>query len=178
MRGAELLVSVRRAAGLSQDELAGRAGTSRTAVSAYEHGRKSPSLDTVDRLVAAAGFDLEATPRIEFADVLVARGRFVAVPSRLPRLPVEQALGVVQLPLTLNWSQAGRVFRLSDRGDRARVYELVLREGDDADVLAYIDGALMVDIWDELVLPRTVRAAWLPVIDQARGVVSEVSDVA
>ncbi len=82
-----------------------------------------------------------------------------------------QALAAVELPLTVNWSQPGRVFRLSDRGDRARVYELVLREGSDADVLAYIDGALLVDLWDELVLPRAVRAAWSPLIDQVRGVV-------
>ena len=101
----------------------------------------------------------------------LARGRVVRVPSRLPGLPVEQALAAVQLPLTLNWSQRGRVFRLSDRGDRARVYELVLREGSDAEVLAYIDGALLVDLWDELVLPRAVRAAWSPLIDQVRGVV-------
>lgn len=170
MRGAELLAWVRRAAGLSQDELAGRAGTSRTTVSAYEHGRKSPSLDTVDRLVGAAGYELDARPRIEFSDVTAARRRVVRVPSRLPRLPVEQALAAVQLPLTLNWSQPGRLFRLSNRGDRARVYELALREGSDADLLAYIDGALLVDMWDELVLPRAVRAAWSPLIDRVRGV--------
>jgi hypothetical protein len=93
------------------------------------------------------------------------------VPTRLPRLPMEESLASVELPLTLNWSQPGRVFRLSDRGDRARGYELVLREGSDADVLAYIDGALLVDLWDELVLPRAVRAAWSPLIDRARGVV-------
>jgi transcriptional regulator with XRE-family HTH domain len=170
MQSAELLARVRRVAGLSQDELAGRAGTSRTAVSAYEHGHKSPSLDTVDRLLGAAGYELEARPRIEFADVAPARGRVVRVPNRLPRLPVEQALGAVELPLTLNWSQPGRLFRLSERGDRARVYELVLREGGAADVLAYVDGALLVDLWDELVLPRAVRAAWSPLIDQVRGV--------
>jgi hypothetical protein len=140
-------------------------------VSAYEHGRKSPSLDTVDRLVAAAGYELEARPRIEFAEVAAGRGRVVRVPNRLPGLPVEQSLAEVELPLTVNWSQPGRVFRLSDRGDRARVYELVLREGSDPDVLTYIDGALLVDLWDELVLPRAVRAAWSPLIDQVRGVV-------
>jgi hypothetical protein len=80
-------------------------------------------------------------------------------------------LVAVELPLTVNWSQPGRVFRLSDRGDRARAYELVLREGSDADVLTYIDGALLVDLWDELLLPRAVRTAWSPLIDQVRGVV-------
>jgi hypothetical protein len=140
-------------------------------VSAYEHGRKSPSLDTVDRLVSAAGYELDVRPRIEFVGVPAGRGRAVRVPTRLPRLAVELALAAVELPVRLNWSRPGRVFRLSDRGDRARVYELVLREGSDADVLAYIDGALMVDLWDELVLPRAVRGAWSPLIDQVRGVV-------
>jgi transcriptional regulator with XRE-family HTH domain len=177
MTGTDLLAWVRRAAGLSQDELARRAGTSRTAVSAYEHGRRSPSLDTVERLVASAGYELDARPRIEFVTVVGARGRVVCVPSRLPRLPLAQALASLELPVTLNWSQPGRVFRLSDRGDRARVYELVLREGGEADVLRYFDGALLVDLWDDLVLPRVVRAAWSPLVEQALGV-SDVSGAA
>jgi transcriptional regulator with XRE-family HTH domain len=166
MGGAGLLQRVRRAAGLSQDELARRAGTSRTAVSAYEHGRKSPSLDTVQRLLAGAGYELDARPRVEFVAVAGARGRRVSVPNRLPQLPLERALAVVELPLRLNWSQPGRVFRLSDRGDRARVYETVLREGGPQDLLDYVDGALLVDLWSELVLPRVVRAAWAPLIDR------------
>ena len=105
MAAAELLARVRRAAGLSQDELARRAGTSRTAVSAYEHGRKSPALDTVDRLLSAAGYELDARPRVEFVGVDGARGRVVLVPTRLPQLPAAQALAAVELPLTLNWSQ-------------------------------------------------------------------------
>lgn len=177
MAGAELLAWVRRAAGLSQDELARKAGTSRTAVSAYEHGRKSPSLDTVDRLVSAAGYQLDARPRVEFVTVAGARGRVVLVPTRLPQLAAAQALATVELPLTLNWSQPGRIFRLVERGDRARVYELVLREGAAADVIRYVDGALLVDLWDELVLPRAVRAAWSPLIEQILGE-SDVSGVA
>ncbi|TQC38385.1 XRE family transcriptional regulator, partial [Rhodococcus sp. WS4] len=51
MNGAALLERVRRAAGLSQDELARRAHTSRPTLSAYENGRKSPSLDTTQRLL-------------------------------------------------------------------------------------------------------------------------------
>jgi hypothetical protein len=35
-----------------------------------------------------------------------------------------------------------------------------MREGTAADVLRYVDGVLLVDLWDELVLPRAVRAAW------------------
>jgi hypothetical protein len=44
------------------------------------------------------------------------------------------------------------------------VYETVLQEGRPADILAYVDGALLADLWGELVLPRAVRSAWAPVI--------------
>jgi hypothetical protein len=35
------------------------------------------------------------------------------------------------------------------------------------DMLTYIDGALLVDAWDELVLPRNVRAQWQSIIEAA-----------
>ena len=54
---AELLTCARHAAGLSQEELAQRAGTSRTTLSAYEHGRKSPTVNTISRLLAEVGLE-------------------------------------------------------------------------------------------------------------------------
>jgi hypothetical protein len=98
-----------------------------------------------------------------------ARGRPTWVPDRLPRLDVACALALVELPLHLNWSAPGRVFDLRSRADRARVYEIVLQEGRPADILAYIDGALLADLWDDLVLPRAVRSAWAPLISPAGG---------
>ena len=167
MDTAALLERVRRAAGLTQDELARRSGTSRTAVSAYEHGRKSPTLATATRLLAESGFELDVVPRIEFVQHPIGRGRVVRVPTGLPRLPVAQALATVALPLHVNWSTPGRRFQLADRAQRARVYEMVIREGNPEDVLAYIDGVLLVDLWPELVLPRAVRAAWDTVVSAA-----------
>ncbi|WP_436699134.1 helix-turn-helix transcriptional regulator [Nocardioides sp. BYT-33-1] len=159
-----LFETARRAAGLTQAALAARSGTSRPTLSAYENGRKSPSLDTAERILAAAGFELAAVPAVEFREVAGERGRPVSVPTRLPRLPVEQAVATVELPLHLNWSDRGRCYDLRKRRQRARVYELVLREGGPADVLAYVDGVLLVDLWDELVLPATVRQAWESVV--------------
>src|SRR4051794_24333068 len=49
------LHAARTRAGLSQAELARRAGTSQAAVSAYESGAKQPSVATFSRLLAAAG---------------------------------------------------------------------------------------------------------------------------
>lgn len=54
----QLLRAAREGALLSQVELARRAGTSRAAVQAYERGRVSPTVRTVDRLLAAMGLQL------------------------------------------------------------------------------------------------------------------------
>jgi transcriptional regulator with XRE-family HTH domain len=167
MRAAALLERARVEAGLTQEELARRAHTSRSTLSAYEHGRKSPTLATAERLLEETGHELAAVPSVEFEERTLSRGRTAHVPTRLPRLPLGQALAEITLPLHLNWSEPGRGFDLRKRSQRARVYEIVLREGQPQDVLTYIDGALLVDLWDELVLPRDVRAAWQPLIDSS-----------
>src|SRR6266567_4473403 len=55
MEPGDLLRTVRRRRGLTQAELARRAGTSQPVVSAYEHGRRDPTFGTLRRLVAAGG---------------------------------------------------------------------------------------------------------------------------
>lgn len=169
MGGTELLREARLAAGLSQEELAQRVGTSRTTLSAYEHGRKSPTLATAARVLDGAGCELAVVPRVRFHRHLVGRGRSVWVPDLLARLPVEVAFRQVVLPVRLNWSRPGQRFRLRDRGERARCYEVVLREGEPGDIAATVDGALLVDLWEELVLPQGVRAVWDLVIDAMLG---------
>ncbi len=164
MNPAGLLATARQDAGLTQDEVAARAHTSRPTLSAYEHGRKSPTLQTAARVLAASGHELQAVPRVEFREVRTSRGRSLAVPDALPRLPVRQALATVVLPLHLDWSSPGRTLDLADRRQRARAYEVVLREGQGSDIQRFVDGALLVDLWDELVLPRDVRDAWAPLI--------------
>jgi transcriptional regulator with XRE-family HTH domain len=161
---AELLEHVRVSSGLTQEELARRAGTSRPTLSAYEHGRKSPTVATFARLLSRAGWELTAQPHVSFTQQTSAYGKPIWIPDRLPRLDVARALAAVELPLHLNWSAPGRVFDLRSRADRARVYEIVLQEGTSADILAYVDGVLLVDLWEDLVLPRSVRSAWAPLI--------------
>lgn len=56
---ATLLRTARRRHGLTQAELAARAGTSQPVISAYEHGRRDPTTATLRRLLAAAGTRLE-----------------------------------------------------------------------------------------------------------------------
>jgi len=165
MRTADLLARARHEARLTQSDLAIRARTSRPTLSAYEHGRTSPTLETAARVLAAIGQELTAVPRVEFVEHTLSRGRTTHIPTSLPRLPLRQALATITLPLHLNWSEPNREFKLSERDQRARVYEIVLREGTPEDVLTYLDGALLVDLWDSLVLPRDLRAAWSDVVD-------------
>lgn len=162
-----MLVEARRAVGLSQDELADRAGTSRPTLSSYEHGHRSPTLATATRILAAAGYELAAVPIVRFEEQPTGRGRTVIVPTEMPRLDATRALATVTLPLHLNWSEPGRTYDLRDRRQRARVYEIVLREGNPQDILTYVDGVLLTELWPDLVLPRSVRAAWSQVVEKA-----------
>ena len=57
--GTSTLERVRQDAGLSQRALAKRARTAQSVIARIELGETSPSVDTLQRLVAAAGFELD-----------------------------------------------------------------------------------------------------------------------
>lgn len=59
MDAAELLRTARTRSGLTLRELAARAGTSHSTLSAYESGRVTPSAATLERVLRAAGFDVD-----------------------------------------------------------------------------------------------------------------------
>lgn len=103
----EVLKQARRRHGLSQSALAFRAGTDQAAVSRIERGEVSPTVETVERLLAAMGEQLEieakAAPR-EY-DPLHLR-------ASLRRTPEER------LRLAISWNKlAGQ---LAEAGARAR----------------------------------------------------------
>jgi len=96
--------------------------------------------------------------------------RPVAVPQDIADTSVEKAHGAVELPLHVRWSGSSKVYDLTRRPDRLRVYEQILREGTDDDVRRYIDVDELLDLWDELVLPRRVRRAWAEWYQQHCGI--------
>lgn len=63
LAAAVVLRAARKRAGLSQVELARRAGVTQSVISAYESGRRQPSLLTLAALVEAAGYELEVNVR-------------------------------------------------------------------------------------------------------------------
>jgi transcriptional regulator with XRE-family HTH domain len=162
---AELISRARSAAAITQEELAARAGTSRTAVCAYEAGSKDPRVDTVERLIKATGNCLAVIQRPVWADRGVGR-RTVSVPTVLPRLDPSHAFATIELPQHVAWS-GQRVFNLALRDDRRRAYEIVLAEGTGTDIESVVDGALLIDLWSEMFVARHVRSAWQPLIDKA-----------
>lgn len=58
MRSASLLREARLRAGLTQSQLAERAGTTQSAVARWETGGTRPSLETLVRLIRACGLEL------------------------------------------------------------------------------------------------------------------------
>ena len=70
-----LLRTTRESAHLTQAELAARAGTSQPAISRYEAATASPSVQTLDRLLASMGarLELSVTPAPRALDVRTPR---------------------------------------------------------------------------------------------------------
>jgi transcriptional regulator with XRE-family HTH domain len=100
MDAAQTLRVARARSGLSLRALARRAGTSHATISAYEAGRVTPAVDTLDRIVRAAGFTivpgLEA--RVEPSDP-AARGReLVEVLELAAQFPARHA-PTLELPI-------------------------------------------------------------------------------
>ena len=60
---AALVAEIQRRSGLSQAELARRAGIPRSVLNVYLHGRREPGAETLARLAAAGGFELALAAR-------------------------------------------------------------------------------------------------------------------
>lgn len=96
MTSAQLIREARRAAGLSQTDLAARAGTSQPTLSLYESGARQPHADTFRRIIRAAGADLELVlrndPVVEpSASELARRGQILEGLLRaVPAFPISE----------------------------------------------------------------------------------------
>ena len=163
MEFATVLSEVRSAASLTQAELAVRSGVARPNVAAFEAGRREPRWDTAIRTLEAAGATIEVCQPVTWT--WTSGRRPYAVPSHLWRLPIAEALRVFTPAPHLWWSRPVLRLDLVNRADRAHAYEIVLREGTPEDIRSVVDGALLIDLWTDLVLPADLRHAWQPVMD-------------
>jgi hypothetical protein len=85
-----LITEIRHTSTLSQAELARRSGIQPSVLSAYERGRRQPSVAALARIAAAAGLELEISP-LSDADALERSGRILIqvleLADRMPSKP-------------------------------------------------------------------------------------------
>jgi transcriptional regulator with XRE-family HTH domain len=100
----QLIRRRRLANGLTQAQLALRAGSTQAAISRLEHGELSPTFETVDRLLAVMGE--RATIEVDRQPAEYDRARLVALRAREP---------AERLTLALSWNRlAGEVARAGE----------------------------------------------------------------
>ncbi len=162
-----LIERARRARGLTQAQLAALAGTSQATLSAYERGLKSPSLQVVSRILDAMDQELTLRTRVDWVEQHP-KGivRFWA-PSMLWAVGPPTCFATIQMPDLIRNTEKAE-WNMRDRDDRRGAYEQLIRRGMPQQMIRWIDGGLLVDLWDELDLPAPVREAWEPAMRLAR----------
>lgn len=91
-RAGALIEAARLKAGLTQTRLAALAATTQPTISAYERGAKAPDLATLERILAAAGFELRMTlAQLDDHDRSLARYERTLPASTRKRFETQQA---------------------------------------------------------------------------------------
>lgn len=164
-----VIEEARLASGLGQAELAALAGTSQPTLSAYERGKKSPGLTVAERIVNAAGWNIALQPRVRFTEHPAPTGfRFpFTVPDRLWRLEAPACFRTIKFFDLIDDDNDKFWWDLSDRAERRLVYERLLTYGSEAYLVIYLDGALLIDLWNEMDVPEPMRTHWQRVIDKS-----------
>jgi transcriptional regulator with XRE-family HTH domain len=104
----QLIRAVRRRRGLTQAELAARAGTSQPVISAYEHDRRDPTLRTLAKLIGAGGETLRIDALLPLPDLPAARDpdernrRLLDVLSLADAIPPRRRSAVLRAPRMLS----------------------------------------------------------------------------
>lgn len=98
MRANRLLRRARAQTGFTQRQLAERAGVSQPAIARIESGRTSPTVATLDRLLAACGQEVSLARRLgEGVDRTVIRELLRATPRERLELAVQEARNLERL---------------------------------------------------------------------------------
>jgi hypothetical protein len=100
---------------------------------------------------------------------IMVKGRTVTARQRFAARPVAvvadlddlqgPTTGIAELPMELFWN-LDRRFDLSRPANLRWMYENVLREAARPEELRYLNGDMLVAVWQKLYLPKSVRLAW------------------
>ncbi|MHB1289755.1 helix-turn-helix domain-containing protein [Georgenia sp.] len=166
MDGSFLLKRARRARRLTQARLAALSGTSQATLSAYERGLKSPSLKVASRILASMDYELTLRARVDWVEHHPPGIVKFWAPNRLWTVEPPACFATIHMP-DLIWESATTEWVMRDRTGRRAAYEQLIRRGLPQQMIRWVDGGLLVDLWDELNLPDPVREAWWPAISFA-----------
>ena len=98
MNATRILSDARRRAGVSQRVLAARTGVAQPAIARIESGAVVPRFDTIDRLLAGCGLELELSPRLGAGlDRTAIRGLLQLTPLQRLRLAAKDARALGRL---------------------------------------------------------------------------------
>jgi transcriptional regulator with XRE-family HTH domain len=159
MDRAYLLEFARRERGLTQAQLAAKAGTSQAALSAYERGLKSPTLRVASRILEAAGFDINLRVHIDWKEHHPPGIVAFWTPNILWHVEPPDCFATLEMYDGIGHTEQTE-WDMRDRQQRKAAYELLIRRGRPEQMIRWMDGALLLDLWDELDLPDPVREAW------------------
>jgi transcriptional regulator with XRE-family HTH domain len=174
-------IDARRRLGLTQSEVARRAGVSQPAIAALEAGRGNPTLDTLDRWAAALEVEILVAPRMsdpleEVAAALQGADDALAFRLALDLLDRLRELSPAELVLAASRPPSSG----SSRHDAllAAVVELVCLECD-VPVPPWCSEPVASPMWWVSPLPSARRhaLATCPAPFRARGIMIDESDV-
>ena len=151
-----LIERARRARGLSQAQVAVLAGTSQATLSAYERGMKSPSLKVVDRILAAMDHELTLRTRVDWVEHHPKGIVKFWAPSMLWAVEPPTCFATLRIPDEI-LKTGMRTWNMRDRVERRGVYEQLIRRGLPQQMIRWIGGGLLIDMWDGRDLPAPVR---------------------
>ncbi len=158
-----LLERARRARGLTQARLAALSGTSQATLSAYERGLKSPSLKVASRILASMDYELTLRARVDWVEHHPKGIVKFWAPGMLWAVEPPMCFATIQMPDLIHNTDKMH-WGMRDRTERRGAYEQLIRRGMPQQMIRWIDGGLLVDLWDELDLPESVRQAWEPAV--------------
>ena len=128
-------------------------------MSAYERGLKSPTLKVAARILEAAGYDLNLRQLIDWVEHEAPGVGHFWVPNLLWNVETPDCFATLKV-VDPDRDPPIRDCDMHDRAQRKEAYEHLILRGAPEDMLRWLDGPLLVDIWEELELPEPVRKAW------------------